>query len=238
MPKPKASAASITPEGTAMASKLVDYINESWTPWHAVAEASKRLLAAGFEHISETAEWNLKPGGKYFFTRNMSTVVAFAVGEKYAPGHGFYMVGAHTDSPCLKLKPVSKSSKAGCLMVNVETYGGGLWYTWFDRDLSIAGEQPCSVILRPAVAVQTCGTSACRMTSNLYLLQTYHSAGSAPSAPPASPAPSHATHKLHHTCQPAHASRPCSPIAHISSKHAAPPQPQPEPELEPVQSHG
>ncbi len=152
-----------------MASKLVDYINESWTPWHAVAEASKRLLAAGFEHISETAEWNLKPGGKYFFTRNMSTVVAFAVGEKYAPGNGFYMVGAHTDSPCLKLKPVSKSSKAGCLMVNVETYGGGLWYTWFDRDLSIAGEQPCSAHSMASSALQllpqqweTCGASACR----------------------------------------------------------------------------
>ena len=134
--------ATLTPDGTAMATQLVEYINESWTPWHAVAEASKRLLAAGFEHISETAEWSLKPGGRYFFTRNMSTVVAFAVGEKYAPGNGFYMVGAHTDSPCLKLKPVSKSSKAGCLTVNVETYGGGLWYTWFDRDLSVAGATP------------------------------------------------------------------------------------------------
>jgi aspartyl aminopeptidase len=122
-----------------MASQLIDFINASWTPWHAVEEASKRLLAAGFEHISEAAEWSLKPGGRYFFTRNMSTVVAFAVGEKYQPGNGFYMVGAHTDSPCLKLKPVSKSSRAGCLMVNVETYGGGLWYTWFDRDLGVAG---------------------------------------------------------------------------------------------------
>ncbi|RID42863.1 hypothetical protein BRARA_J02720 [Brassica rapa] len=118
---------------------LLDYLNESWTQFHATAEAKRQLLAAGFHLLSENDDWNLKPGGRYFFTRNMSCLVAFAVGDKYVPGNGFHAIAAHTDSPCLKLKPKSASSKSGYLMVNVQTYGGGLWHTWFDRDLSVAG---------------------------------------------------------------------------------------------------
>ncbi|PWA99151.1 zn-dependent exopeptidase [Artemisia annua] len=92
-----------------------------------------------FISVFENDEWNLKPGGRYFFTRNMSCLVAFAIGEKYTVGNGFHVIAAHTDSPCLKLKPKSASSKSNYLMVNVQTYGGGLWHTWFDRDLSVAG---------------------------------------------------------------------------------------------------
>ncbi|MQL96281.1 hypothetical protein Taro_028956 [Colocasia esculenta] len=118
---------------------LLDYLNESWTQFHATAEAKRQLLASGFHLLNENEEWDVKPGGRYFFTRNMSCLVAFAVGQKYSPGSGFHIIGAHTDSPCLKLKPLSASTKSGYLMVNVQTYGGGLWYTWFDRDLSVAG---------------------------------------------------------------------------------------------------
>ncbi|XP_011076920.2 probable aspartyl aminopeptidase isoform X2 [Sesamum indicum] len=118
---------------------LLDYLNESWTQFHATAEAKRQLLAAGFHLLNENEEWELKPGGCYFFTRNMSSLVAFAIGEKYSLGNGFHVIAAHTDSPCLKLKPKSASSKSGYLMVNVQTYGGGLWHTWFDRDLSLAG---------------------------------------------------------------------------------------------------
>ncbi|XP_068658304.1 probable aspartyl aminopeptidase isoform X2 [Aristolochia californica] len=118
---------------------LLDYLNESWTQFHATAEAKKQLLAAGFHLLNEDEEWDLKPGGRYFFTRNMSSLIAFAVGEKYTLGCGFHVIAAHTDSPCPKLKPRSASSKSGYLMMNVQTYGAGLWHTWFDRDLSVAG---------------------------------------------------------------------------------------------------
>jgi aspartyl aminopeptidase len=81
----------------------------------------------------------LRPGGKYFFTRNMSAVCAFAVGKKHTPGSGFVIIGAHTDSPCPRLKPRTKAANEQFSQVRVQNYGGGLWYTWFDRDLGVAG---------------------------------------------------------------------------------------------------
>lgn len=120
-------------------SDLIDFLNASPTAFHAVEEAKRRLKNAGYEQVSERQDWKLEAGKRYFFTRNHSTIVAFAIGKKYVAGNGFYIVGAHTDSPCLKLKPVSKVTKGGFLEVGVQTYGGGLWHTWFDRDLTVAG---------------------------------------------------------------------------------------------------
>ncbi|KAM4057116.1 aminopeptidase I zinc metalloprotease (M18) domain-containing protein [Hirsutella rhossiliensis] len=120
---------------------FVDFVNASPTPYHAVRSAGARLEKAGFTLIRERDCWTsaLKPGGKYYLTRNGSSIIAFAVGHKWRPGNPVAIVGAHTDSPCLRLKPVSKKSNVGYLQIGVETYGGGIWHSWFDRDLSIAG---------------------------------------------------------------------------------------------------
>ncbi len=109
--------------------------------FHAVQSSIKLLEAAGFKPIKEKDSWSnsVTTGGKYYLTRNGSSIVAFAVGKRWKSGNPIAMIGAHTDSPTLRLKPVSKKTNAGFLQIGVETYGGGIWHTWFDRDLSIAG---------------------------------------------------------------------------------------------------
>lgn len=123
------------------AEELCDFINASPTPYHAVASAKRLLSDAGFVQLSERDSWagKLEPGGRYFVTRNNSSIVALALERNWRPGSAVAAVGAHTDSPCLKVKPVSKRTAEGYLQVAVETYGGGIWHTWFDRDLSVAG---------------------------------------------------------------------------------------------------
>jgi len=125
-----------------LAKKAMKYLDESTDPFHAVESSIVRLKEDNFIELDERESFLLHPGGKYYFTRNKSTLVAFVVGKKYISGEGgFKIIGGHTDSPILKVKPRSKRSSVvgGCHQLGVETYGGGLWHTWFDRDLGICG---------------------------------------------------------------------------------------------------
>ena len=131
----------------AVARSAMKFIDRSPSPNHCVLEASLMLQYEDFVRLDERESWESKieAGGKYFFTREgeMGTsLVAFAVGAKFESGGegGFKILGAHTDSPNLRVKPRSKRKGSGCTQINVETYGGGLWHTWFDRDLSVAGK--------------------------------------------------------------------------------------------------
>ena len=133
-------ASSIRDESAAQfAASFIDYMNESCTSFHAIEATCKLLSAAGFECLHEQSKWELSVGAKYFFTRNETSVIAFTVGGAYIPGNGFTILGAHSDSPCLKIKPVTCHKKGDALMLNTQPYGGGLWHTWFDRDLGVAG---------------------------------------------------------------------------------------------------
>ena len=118
---------------------LLDFIDRSPTPFHAVNEMKILLIQQGYSELKESKPWNLLSNGKYFVTRNDSSLIAFIVGTKNQDASGFKIVGAHTDSPNLKLKPNSSYDKNGYLQLGVEVYGGVLLATWTDRDLSLAG---------------------------------------------------------------------------------------------------
>ena len=119
--------------------ELLDFLARAPTPFHAVAVMREQLLAAGFVELDEADAWQLAPRGKYFVTRNGSSLIAFHCGQGALAEDGLRMVGAHTDSPCLKLKPNAVNETVGYVKFGVEVYGGVLLNPWFDRDLSLAG---------------------------------------------------------------------------------------------------
>ena len=116
---------------------LIDFIDRSPTPFHAVENMRQLLLTNKFVELREDESWSLESSGKYFTTRNGSSIIAFRLGDELT--EGFRMIGAHTDSPCLRLKPNPTNLTNGYVTCGVEVYGGALLNPWFDRDLSIAG---------------------------------------------------------------------------------------------------
>lgn len=118
---------------------LLRFLNASPTPWHAVDTMKKRLDAAGFQALDEREDWSLAARQGYYVIRNGSSIIAFRTGSRDVATSGVRMVGAHTDSPCLKVKPNPELRRKGFFQVGVEVYGGVLLNPWFDRDLSLAG---------------------------------------------------------------------------------------------------
>ena len=113
-----------------LATKAMEYFDNSSDPFHAVQSSIDILVKAGFEQLDDVDPYvgKLKPGGKYYYTRNKSTLVAFSIGNSYKAGQGgFKVIGGHTDSPNLKVKPRSKRSTASAksIQLGAECYGGG-----------------------------------------------------------------------------------------------------------------
>ncbi|HLT30474.1 MAG TPA: M18 family aminopeptidase [Myxococcaceae bacterium] len=121
------------------ADDLLAFIEASPTPFHAVAEVIRRLEARGYRRFDETRSWDVKPGDRVYVERADSSIAAFRMGSVPPAEGGFRLVGAHTDSPNLRLKPRPAYTRAGVRQFGVEVYGGVLLHTWLDRDLGIAG---------------------------------------------------------------------------------------------------
>lgn len=114
---------------------LLGFLDASPTPFHATLNMAGMFLNAGFIRLNEVEKWKLEQGKRYFVTRNDSSIIAFTCTKS----KNYVMVGAHTDSPNLKLKPNPVIKEHGVVKFGVEPYGGVLLNTWFDRDLSLAG---------------------------------------------------------------------------------------------------
>lgn len=119
---------------------LISFLQSSPSPAHAVVTMVRQLEEAGYQALNEGDEWHLQAGQGYWLTRAGRSLIAFRLGEQGVAETGVRMMGAHTDSPCLKVKPKAEILRQGCLQLGVEVYGGVLMHPWFDRDLSLAGQ--------------------------------------------------------------------------------------------------
>lgn len=118
---------------------LIAFLDAAPTPYHAVAEARRRLAAAGFRELDEAETWRLAPGDRRFVCRGGGSLIAFEAGSLPLADAGLRAIGAHTDSPGLRLKPRGSDVSHGLRRLAVEPYGGVLLHTWLDRELGLAG---------------------------------------------------------------------------------------------------
>ncbi|MFT9477151.1 M18 family aminopeptidase [Streptomyces sp. Mo3] len=116
---------------------LMSFLRASPSPYHAVASAAERLEKAGFQRVEETAPWDGAAGGR--FVLRGGAIIAWYVPEGADPATPYRIVGAHTDSPNLRVKPIPDTGAHGWRQIAVEVYGGVLLNTWLDRDLGLSG---------------------------------------------------------------------------------------------------
>lgn len=126
------------PDGRATAEALLTFLDDSPSPYHAAAIAAGRLEGAGFTEVEETADWTTGFPDRWFVRRG-GALVAAVWPDGLLPGTPFRIIGAHTDSPNLRLKPRPTAVAAGWQRLAVEVYGGPLLNSWLDRDLGLAG---------------------------------------------------------------------------------------------------
>ncbi|MDE5796659.1 MAG: M18 family aminopeptidase, partial [Muribaculaceae bacterium] len=120
--------------------RLLKWLDESSCNFMAVATMRRELDKAGFTALDPSADWHLQPGGRYYMVRNDSAIMAWICGTSPLAETGARIIAAHSDSPCFKIKPNAEIiGDGGVICLNVEKYGGGIMYTWFDRPLSISG---------------------------------------------------------------------------------------------------
>ena len=121
---------------------LFDLLKEGVSPAHVVKSCEKRLEDAGFEKIAYEKEWNLKAGGRYYVDHHDTTLFAFTIPEdemKKEEKPAVRIAAAHTDFPCLRIKPSCDVVTNRYAQVNIEVYGGAILNTWLDRPLGVAG---------------------------------------------------------------------------------------------------
>lgn len=123
---------------TTQIDELMTFLSDSVTPFHAVEVMSKTLRQAGFEQLDQFDAVSMAPGKGYFVVHQGSSLMALRAGQNGVEA-GLRLVGAHTDSPNLAVKPNPVKGRDGCIQLGVDIYGGALLNPWFDRDLGMAG---------------------------------------------------------------------------------------------------
>lgn len=123
-----------------MIEKLLGWLDDATCNFLAVKTIKKELDAAGFTELRQEDAWDIKPGARHYVVKNDSAIFPFIAGTGNPDERGFRIISAHSDSPCFKIKPNAEIyGDGGVVSLNVEKYGGGILYTWFDRPLSMSG---------------------------------------------------------------------------------------------------